>query len=66
MNKFSIAIHGGAGTLLKGQMTAEKEKAYKLALDEALEKGYKILEANGSAIDAVEASVISLEDSPLI
>lgn len=65
MNKFSIAIHGGAGTLLKGQMTAEKEKAYKLALDEALEKGYKILEANGSAIDAVEASVISLEDSPL-
>lgn len=62
---FSIAIHGGAGTLLKGQMTSEKEAAYKQALDNALEKGYAILEAGGSATDAVEASVMVLEDSPL-
>lgn len=65
MNKFSIAIHGGAGTLLKGQMTAEKEKAYRLALDQALEKGYRLLKNGGSATDAVEASVMSLENSPL-
>jgi len=65
MNKFSIAIHGGAGTLLKGQMTPEKEAAYRKALDKALEHGYRILETGGSAVDAVEASVKSLEDSPL-
>jgi beta-aspartyl-peptidase (threonine type) len=64
-NKFSIAIHGGAGTLLKGQMTVEKEAAYTTALEDALEQGYSILEAGGSAIDAVEIAVKSLEDSPL-
>jgi len=65
MNKFSIAIHGGAGTLLKGQMTPEKETAYRKALDNALEQGYQILETGGSAVDAVEASVKSMENSPL-
>lgn len=63
--KYSIAIHGGAGTLIKGLMTPEKEEQYKAALSNALEKGYAILENGGSAIDAVEASVIALEDSPL-
>jgi beta-aspartyl-peptidase (threonine type) len=62
---FTIAIHGGAGTLLKGQMTAEKEAAYKEALAIALKIGYEILATNGSAVEAVEASVKSLEDSPL-
>jgi beta-aspartyl-peptidase (threonine type) len=65
MQKFSIAIHGGAGTLVKGLMTAEKEQAYKNALKEALELGYEILEQGGSALDAVEAAVRSLEDCPL-
>lgn len=65
MNTISIAIHGGAGTLLRGQMTADKEKAYKVALSDALEKGYRILEEGGTAVDAVEASVSVLEDSPL-
>ncbi len=64
-NKFSIAIHGGAGTLLKGQMTSEKESAYKQVLEHALERGYSILETGGSATDAVEDSVKMLEDSPL-
>jgi beta-aspartyl-peptidase (threonine type) len=62
---FSIAIHGGAGTLVKGMMTPKKEKAYKTALKSALESGYKVLEKGGSAIDAVEKSVIELEDSHL-
>lgn len=64
-NPFTIAIHGGAGTLLKGQMTAEKEAAYRQALEEALAVGYNVLETNGSAVDAVEASIKLLEDSPL-
>lgn len=63
--KYSIAIHGGAGTLVKGMMTPEKEKAYKAALSEALNSGYSVLENGGSAMDAVEAAVISLENCHL-
>jgi beta-aspartyl-peptidase (threonine type) len=62
---FSIAIHGGAGTILRSTMTPEKEKAYQEALKEALHIGYNILENGGSALDAVEASVRFLEDCPL-
>lgn len=65
MSTFSIAIHGGAGTLVKGMMTEEKEKAYKSALSSALEAGYNILSEGGDSLDAVEAAVICLEDSPL-
>ena len=62
---FTIAIHGGAGTLVQGMMTPKKEKAYKSALKTALEIGYKIIESGGSAVDAVEKAVIVLENSPL-
>ncbi len=65
MNTFSIAIHGGAGTLVKGMMTPKLEKAYKEALKKALDAGYFILKNGGSATEAVEKSVVSLEDSPL-
>lgn len=65
MQKLAIAIHGGAGTLLKGQMTADKENQYRAALKKALEAGYKLLEEGASAIDAVEEAVKNLEDSPL-
>ncbi len=65
MNTFSIAIHGGAGTLVKGMMTRELELQYKQALRVALDAGYKILDQGGNAIDAVEKAVISLEDSHL-
>jgi len=65
MKKFAIAIHGGAGTILRESMTAQKEKVYKDALEIALTSGYKILENGGSALDAVEKAVIELEDSPL-
>ena len=65
MNPFSIAIHGGAGTLLKGQMTSEKEVAYKSGLQDALDTGYEILNKGGSALDAVTASVIILENNHL-
>ena len=65
MNTFSIAIHGGAGTLVKGMMTPELESRYKEALKIALEKGYAVLEKGGTAVDAVEEAVKLLEDSPL-
>ena len=61
----SIAIHGGAGTISKGQMTAAKEVAYKKALSEAIDIGFNILEKGGTSIDAVESAVSSLEDTPL-
>ncbi|WP_055446935.1 isoaspartyl peptidase/L-asparaginase family protein [Lacinutrix mariniflava] len=65
MNTFSIAIHGGAGTLVKGMMTPELEAKYKAALQLALNEGYKVLENNGTSTEAVEKAVIILEDSPL-
>lgn len=63
--KYVLVIHGGAGTILKSQMTAAREKAYNDALNSALEKGQAILEKGGSALDAVEAVVRFLEDNPL-
>ena len=65
MKTVSIAIHGGAGTLVKGMMTPEKERAYKIALQKALDKGYAILENGGTAVDSVEQAVNILENSPL-
>lgn len=66
MNKpFSIAIHGGAGTIHKSQMSDEKEAAYKAELSLALNKGHDSLAEGNSALDAVEIAVSSLEDSPL-
>ena len=65
MKKFGLALHGGAGTLVRGMMTADKEKEYRAALEEALHIGYRILEIGGSALLAVEETVKSLEDCPL-
>ena len=62
MNTFSIAVHGGAGTILKSSITQEQEAAYLLALNEALHIGYSLLEKGGSALDAVAAAVVSLEN----
>ena len=65
MNTFSIAIHGGAGTLVKGMMTPELEAHYKSALQSALDEGYKLLEEGKSAVEAVEEAVKLLENSHL-
>jgi beta-aspartyl-peptidase (threonine type) len=64
-DKFVLVIHGGAGTILKSQMTPEKEKAYTDAIQSSLQTGYKILQNGGTALDAVEACVKLLEDDPL-
>ena len=61
----AIAIHGGAGTLIKGEMTPAKEQAYKTQLQLATETGYRLLENGKSAIEAVETAVKILEDTPL-
>lgn len=63
--KYVMVIHGGAGTILKSQMTPEKEKAYKAALTLALETGYRKIRDGESSINAVEAAVRVMEDSPL-
>ncbi len=65
MKKYAIAIHGGAGTILQSTMSAEKEAAYKKALEEAIVSGENILKAGGSSLDAVESAIRSLEDCPL-
>ena len=63
--KFAIAIHGGAGTILKSQMSDSLESAYKEVLSKAVSEGHEILSKGGSALDAVVASINILEDSPL-
>ena len=64
-NKISLAIHGGAGTILKSQMSAELENEYRAGLQNSLETGWKILRSGGNALDAVEAAIVELENCPL-
>lgn len=63
--KWSIAIHGGAGTLDPKAMTPEKRAAYEADLQRALDAGSKILAEGGDAMDAIKAAIIIMEDSPL-
>jgi len=63
--KWSLAIHGGAGTLERSKMTPEKRAAYEAALQVALDAGSKVLAEGGSAMDAVKAAIIPMEDNPL-
>ncbi|OED40123.1 beta-aspartyl-peptidase [Flavobacteriaceae bacterium (ex Bugula neritina AB1)] len=62
---FGIVIHGGAGTILKKNMTLEKEAAYKAKLEEAIKVGHTILKNGGTSVDAVQKTINVLEDSPL-
>jgi beta-aspartyl-peptidase (threonine type) len=64
-NNFGIAVHGGAGTILRSLMTPEKEAFYIKGLQEAIDAGHKILISGGSSVDAVEAAVMALENFPL-
>lgn len=62
---YVIAIHGGAGTLPREEMTPELERAYREALVTALKTAQQEIERGGSALDAVVASIVTMEDSPL-
>ncbi|MCK4626628.1 MAG: isoaspartyl peptidase/L-asparaginase [Phycisphaerae bacterium] len=61
----AIAIHGGAGTILKSKMTPEREARIRETLTESLYAGFAILEKGGSSVDAVQKAVNVMEDSPL-
>jgi L-asparaginase / beta-aspartyl-peptidase len=62
---FGLAIHGGAGTLPRNEMSAESERSYRSGLSEALSAGYAVLQSGGGSLDAVTAAVVMLEDNPL-
>lgn len=65
MTPFAIAVHGGAGTIDRADLTPEREQAYRQALEDALRRGHALLQDGASALDAVEAAVRVLEDTPL-
>ncbi|HEU5170461.1 MAG TPA: isoaspartyl peptidase/L-asparaginase [Gemmatimonadales bacterium] len=60
-----LVVHGGAGTIRREDMTPALDSAYRDALRGALERGYGLLERGGTSLDAVEAVIVMLEDSPL-
>lgn len=65
MGRYTLAIHGGAGTILKADMTQELEEAYLAGLQHAMEAGYAVLEQGGSAVNAIKATIVILEDNIL-
>jgi len=65
MSTYALVIHGGAGTILKEDMTPQLEQAYEQGLNAALQAGYAVLENGGSAINAVKAAIVVLEDNVL-
>jgi len=65
MSKFTIVIHGGAGTIVREQMTADLEEAYQEGLKGGVDAGYGVLEQGGSAINAVKAAIVVMEDNVL-
>mgnify|MGYP002795036240 CR=1 FL=1 len=64
-DNFGIVIHGGAGTILKENMTDSMEIAYKTVLEEAVKAGHEILANGGTSMEAVQRSINIMEDSPL-
>ena len=64
-DKVVLVIHGGAGTILKKNMSDSLEQAYIEVLQDALQAGYKIINEGGSSLKAVEQSIVVMEDSPL-
>ena len=65
--RFVLAIHGGAGARSPEEFhkDPELEKAYRDALSESLSAGYDVLKKGGSSVEAVEAAIVVMEDSPL-
>ncbi len=64
-DNFGIVIHGGAGTILKENMTDSLEAAYKAVLEEAIRTGHDILANGGTSIEAITQTINVMENSPL-
>ncbi|WP_300531717.1 isoaspartyl peptidase/L-asparaginase family protein [Maricaulis sp.] len=62
---WALVVHGGAGVIERGAMTPETEAAYRASMQAALDRGETVLEAGGSALDAIEAVIQGMEDDPL-
>jgi L-asparaginase / beta-aspartyl-peptidase len=62
---FLLVVHGGAGMVRRADLTAREDSAYRATLTAAIRKGYDVLRAGGASLDAVIASITTLEDSPL-
>jgi beta-aspartyl-peptidase (threonine type) len=65
MKRFTLAIHGGAGTIVPEDMTPDLETAYQQSLKDALYAGYAVLEEGGSAVNAIKATIVLMEDNIL-
>lgn len=65
MSKYTLVVHGGAGTILKEDMTPDLEAAYMRGLEAGLLAGYAVLEEGGTAINAVKAAIVVMEDNVL-
>ena len=63
--RWAIVIHGGAGVIERKELTAEQEAAYRAALTRAIGAGSDVLAKGGTALDAVEATIVLMEDDPL-
>ena len=63
--KYVVVIHGGAGTILKREMSPELEEQYRAKLKEALTQSYQKIKEGKSSLEAVEAAIVVMEDSPL-
>ena len=63
--RLGFVIHGGAGVIRRGDLSPEKEKAYRAKLEEALMAGYKALQEGKTSLDAVQIAINLMEDSPL-
>jgi beta-aspartyl-peptidase (threonine type) len=64
MPRWSIAIHGGAGVILRADMTPEREVEYRAALQAALDAGAEVLRNSGTAMEAVQAAIVPMENDP--
>jgi beta-aspartyl-peptidase (threonine type) len=65
MSTYTLVIHGGAGTILKEDMTPDLEAAYLAGLEDGLTTGYAVLEEGGTAVNAVKAALVVMEDNLL-
>lgn len=63
--RWGLVIHGGAGNLDPSMLTPERQAEYRTTLEEALRAGHRVLARGGSSVDAVQAALVILEDSPL-